>query len=86
MTGHLLNHELIGLETQIVDSTNKSIVGLAGKIIDETKSMFTLETKSGTKIIPKQHSTWRFKVNDQSYTLDGNAISKRPEDRIKVKA
>ena len=86
MTGHLLNHELIGLETQIVDSTNKSIVGLAGKIIDETKSMFTLETKSGTKIIPKQHSTWRFTVNDQSYTLDGNAISKRPEDRIKVKA
>lgn len=86
MMGHLVNHELIGLQTQIVDSTNKSVVGLSGKIIDETKSMFTLDTQNGTKMIPKQHSIWKFTLNDHELLIDGNLISKRPEDRLKVKA
>jgi len=83
MIGHLVNQEFIGLETEIVDSTNKAIIGLAGKIIDETKSMFTLETKSGTKMIPKQHSSWKFAASNQ--IINGKTIAKRPEDRIKVK-
>lgn len=86
MIGHLVNHELIGLQTQIVDSTNKSVVGLSGKIIDETKSMFTLETQNGTKMFPKQYNIWKFTLNDQELLIDGNLISKRPEDRLKVKA
>ena len=82
----LVNHELIGLQTQIVDSSNKALVGLSGKIVDETKSMFIMETKTGTKMFTKQHSNWKFTLNDQEYIIDGNVISKRPEDRIKVKA
>lgn len=84
MTGHLVNHEFIGLNTEIIDSTNKALVGLSGKIVDETKSMFALETKSGTKMIPKQHSVWKFESSNE--IIDGKTISKRPEDRIKVKA
>ena len=30
-------HELIGLDTEILDSSNKQIVGLSGRIVDETK-------------------------------------------------
>ncbi len=78
-----LNSEFIGLRTQIVDSTNKSLIGLNGKIVNETLSMFTLQTDSGSKMIPKQHSAWKF-TNDQ--VINGDLIAKRPEDRIKVKA
>jgi ribonuclease P protein subunit POP4 len=85
MMAQLVNHELIGLQTQIVDSSNKSIIGLSGKIVDETKSMLVLETKSGTKMIPKQHTAWKFTLGDQECVIDGNIISKRPEDRVKVK-
>ncbi|MGQ0771900.1 MAG: ribonuclease P protein component 1 [Nitrososphaerota archaeon] len=85
MAQQIVNHELIGLETQIIDSSNKSLVGLSGKIIDETKFMLTIETENGTKMIPKQHSSWKFTANDQECIIDGKTISKRPEDRIKVK-
>jgi ribonuclease P protein subunit POP4 len=59
---------------------------LSGKIIDETKSMLLIETKNGAKMIPKQHNKWKFVLNNQEFTVDGNTLSKRPEDRIKVKA
>ena len=78
-----LYSEFIGIQTQIVSSTNKSVMGLSGKIIEETKSTFTIQTNSGTKTIPKQHTSWKF-ANDQ--VINGDLIAKRPEDRIKVKA
>jgi RNase P/RNase MRP subunit p29 len=57
---------------------------MSGKIIDETKSMFIIETKNGTKMIPKQHNKWKFAIDNLEFTADGNSLSKRPEDRIKV--
>lgn len=78
-----INSEFIGIHTQIVDSTNKQLIGLNGKIVNETQSMFTINTNNGTKAIPKQYSSWKF-ANDQ--VINGDLIAKRPEDRIKVKA
>jgi ribonuclease P protein subunit POP4 len=83
---NIVNHELIGLDAQILESTNKAFVGLSGKVVNETKSMLLIETKHGTKMITKQHNTWKFRQNDQSFIVNGKNISKRPEDRIKVKA
>lgn len=34
---NIARHEFIGLETSIVESDNLQVVGLHGKIIDETK-------------------------------------------------
>lgn len=78
-----LSSEFIGLHTEITESSNKNIVGIAGKITDESKSTFTIKTNNGTKVIAKDHNTWKFE-NDQ--VINGTLISKRPEDRIKVKA
>ncbi|MFM7797096.1 MAG: ribonuclease P protein component 1 [Candidatus Nitrosotenuis sp.] len=78
-----INSEFIGLQTQIADSTNKSLIGLEGTIAFETQKTFTLQTSRGSKMIPKQHNTWKF-ANDQ--VINGQSIAKRPEDRIKVKA
>lgn len=83
---NIVNHELIGLDAQILESTNKTFVGLSGKIVDETKSMLLIETKHGTKMIAKRYNTWKFGLNDQSFIVNGGNISKRPEDRIKVRA
>jgi len=46
-------HEFIGLETKIINSSNSQVIGLNGTIINETKSMFTLNTQKGMKMIPK---------------------------------
>ena len=83
---NITRHELIGMNTQITESTNSQIIGLNGTIINETKSMFALNTIRGTKSIPKAHTAWEFNVNTQKITIDGSKIQKRSFDRLGGKA
>ena len=85
--GNILSHEFIGLNTEIVQSTNPQIIGLNGRINYETKSMFTISTDNGVKSIPKAQSHWKFALgNKETVIVDGTKIAKRPFDRIGVKA
>ena len=76
-----LKQEYIGTKVKIVDSTNKTLVGLEGTIIDETKNTFKIKTTKGNKNILKNTST--FKINNT--TIKGEQIIKKPQDRIKIK-
>ena len=78
-------HEMVGLQTVISESPNSQIVGLAGTIIDETKSMFTINTKNGFKTIPKKQNTWKFFSDGNEFTLSGNLLEKRSFDRLGTK-
>ena len=78
-------HEFIGLNTQIVNSSNQQVVGLNGTIINETKSMFTINTKKGIKNIPKSTNDWKFIVQNKEITINGPKIAKRPFERIGAK-
>ncbi|MFB5597547.1 MAG: ribonuclease P protein component 1 [Nitrosopumilaceae archaeon] len=80
------SHEIIGLETKIIESSNQQIIGLNGTVVDETKSMFTINTKEGLKKIPKKINKWKFFFNKTSADIDGNLLAKRPQDRLGVKA
>ena len=75
-------HEFIGLETKIINSSNPQVIGLNGTIINETKSMFTLNTEKGMKMIPKLTNDWGFSINNQNMTVKGSTITKRPFERI----
>jgi len=79
-------HELIGLDTEILKSNNSQVVGLNGRIINETKSMFTINTKKGMKMIPKLTNDWGFSINGKKLTVKGSSIAKRPYERIGAKA
>ena len=83
---NITRHELIGLEASIIESTNSQIVGLHGKIIDETKSMFSIHTEKGVKMMAKENSVWKFELNDTFATVNGNAIAKRSYERMGIKA
>jgi len=48
----------IGSNIEIKESKNKSLIGLKGKVIDETKNMFTIETQKGIKKIIKTQVKW----------------------------
>ncbi|MCH8085449.1 MAG: ribonuclease P protein subunit [Nitrosopumilus sp.] len=79
-------HEFIGLHTEIIKSTNPQIIGLNGSIVDETKSMFRINTKNGTKSIAKSNNSWKFSIENKEVIIDGSKIVKRPFDRIGGKA
>lgn len=70
--------ELIGLVIEVVGSKNRTLVGLKGKIIDETKNTITLQNGK-TKKLMKSHI--QIKINNK--IIEGKSLQKRPEDRIK---
>ena len=45
---------LIGMHVRVIESSNPSLVGVDGKIIDETRNMVTLENSKRIKLI-KNH-------------------------------
>ncbi len=83
---NITSHEFVGLHTEIIQSSNPQIIGLNGSIIDETKSMFRINTKKGTKSIAKSKNSWKFSIDGKDTIIDGSKIAKRPFDRIGGKA
>ena len=46
---NIFYHELIGLELKVVDSSNPSLIGLCGTVIDETKKTLLIEVETEVK-------------------------------------
>jgi len=78
----IAKHELIGLVVEIVNSKNKALKGIKGKITDETKNMITIEDGKARKIM-KSQITIKTKIGNKEYEIDGRILVGRPEDRIK---
>ena len=67
-------------------SVNRQVIGAAGRVVDETKSMFALDTKNGIKKFPKAYSQWMFTYSGGKAEIDGTKLTKRSYERIGVKA
>lgn len=83
---NIFKHELIGLNARVISSSNPKIIGLNGTIVDETKSMLTIETSNGMKKIPKNINNWEFSSKEHSFQIDGSKIAKRSHERLEIKA
>lgn len=79
---NITSHEFIGLNTEIIASSNPQVIGLNGRIINETKSMFTINTQRGIKSISKSQNNWKFSIQNKDVIVEGTKIAKRPFDRI----
>ncbi|MBI4019981.1 MAG: ribonuclease P protein component 1 [Candidatus Aenigmarchaeota archaeon] len=82
---NLVRHELVGLEAKVADSTDKGAIGLAGKVVDETRNTMTIETARGEKKFIKDQCTFSFLVGEKWVKVEGSVLVGRPEDRIKKK-
>ncbi len=90
---NIIHHELIGLDTKVVSSTNSSLIGIEGRIVDETKNVLIIETDAQEKKIPKSCSSFRFtipSVDGKRYLpltlkVDGRLLLSQPENRIQTK-
>ncbi len=87
ITKDIARHEFIGLTASTQQSRNKSLAGLEGKVIDETKNSFVLLTKDRErKTVLKKGSTFIFHLPDGSKVrIRGEILAMKPEDRIKMK-
>ena len=74
----ILRGEFIGKQVSIPGRK------VEGKIIDETKNSFLVKTSNARKRILKANSRFHIKADNSFVEVDGNAISLKPEDRIKI--
>jgi ribonuclease P protein subunit POP4 len=81
----IIKHELIGLKVKIVDSKNKSNIGIQGKIIDETKHTIMIESKDEKKRLFKNNITIDVHVDKKIVRINGKLLSGRPKERVKIK-
>lgn len=75
--------EFIGLQLEVVEAKNKSLIGLKGKIINETQKTFTIQTTQGEKMLLKNQITFTTKINNKKVRIVGKVLAKRPEERLK---
>ncbi|MBI5797553.1 ribonuclease P protein subunit [Candidatus Woesearchaeota archaeon] len=80
---NISRHELIGLWVVVVDAQNKSLQGLEGEIVDETKSTLRIKTKNGEKSVLKKGADFKVNLDGQEIIIKGDILVGRPEDRIK---
>ncbi len=80
---NIARHELIGLRITVASSTDPGQAGLSGRIVDETRNTFLLETDCGTKRIPKLNTSLIFSLpNGQRIRVLGSILISQPENRI----
>jgi len=62
----LARHELVGLPVRVVESTDRSQVGIAGVVVSETTNTLVIEADTGAKRIPKAGRTFEFRLVDEA--------------------
>ncbi len=79
-------HELIGLEVEVLEHSDRGLVGLSGRVLWETKNMLVVESSGREVRVPKSFGKFSFKLPGRgvSVLVDGLEIAKAPEDRVKM--
>lgn len=75
-----MRSEFIGLDVVVLSAPYSDI---SGKVVDETKNTFTIETAGTERMVPKSGNEFRFTQNNRQIDIKGKEIQHRPEERIK---
>jgi ribonuclease P protein subunit POP4 len=78
----LVRHELVGLAVEVVDAENPDLVGIAGRIVDETTQTLRVEGPDRVRTVPKAAATLVFELPDaEPVTVEGDRLVARPARR-----
>ena len=84
VTPSIVQYEFIGLETTVIKSSNPHVVGITGRVVDETRNTLTILHNGERKVVIKDTAVFDFVMSDGTVVeLNGKVIMGRPEDRIK---
>ena len=83
---NILRHELIGLEVDVIRSTNRCCDSISGKVVDESRNTLMIKQGESVKRIAKRDALFKFKLPEGCVEVEGSALVSRPEDRVKRKS
>lgn len=78
---NIVLHELVGLNAEVINSSDRAQIGIKGKVIRETKSLLFLDDNKTAKKIVKKISTFKFSDGRDDFVVDGEEIDFRPYER-----
>ena len=76
---HIKYDELIGKFVDVL-SSDQSINGISGFVINETKNTFHILDNKRKKVIPKSHCVFNFTNNPDS--INGKTLIGKPQNRL----
>ncbi len=79
-TSDFMRTEFIGLDVVVLSAP---FSGITGRVVDETKNTFTIESAGTERMVPKSGNEFRFTYQDRQIDIEGSNILHRPEDRMK---
>lgn len=76
---NIYEHELIGLDAEVIDCSDEKKIGISGEVIDESRDTLIIEGKH----IVKENCRFLFQLpGGKEAEISGKDIQGRPEDRI----
>ena len=75
-----MNTTWIGQQLTVVGSTDPTLVGRSGNVIDETQMTVTIVENGQKRLLGK--ASIEFTLNDGTTVLTGASLRQRPEDRM----
>ena len=76
-----MNKTWIGQLLTVVSSTDPTLVGRSGNVIDETQKTVTIIENGQERLLGK--ASIEFTLNDGTTVLTGASLRQRPEDRMR---
>lgn len=84
---NVVRHELVGLCGRVVESSDPSLVGIEGLIVEETTHtlVFSADEDDGEKTVQKAYTAFEFELPDAEATVrvEGDAVDARPAERVR---
>ena len=74
----IINLPWLSRNLEVTDSTDPTLVGISGTVVDETRR--TILVNTGGNEVTLANNTIRFTIEDEE--IDGTLVGQRPEERI----
>jgi ribonuclease P protein subunit POP4 len=80
---NVLYHEIVGLKTKVVQSSDPTLTGLQGVTVFETRNTLSIRTGQSVKMVPKASAT-KIEVSTPSGAcfISGSSLIGKPENRV----
>mgnify|MGYP000612592586 CR=1 FL=1 len=80
----LPRHELVGLDTEVVEAPSPDLVGVHGEVVAETKQTLGIDRGDRVSHVPKAGATFAFDIDGERVRVGGQRIVARPARRTEL--
>ena len=80
MSTNVIHVEWTGKHARVTTAPNKSLEGMEGVVVDETRNTVIIETEKGVKRVPKHGTVFEI----DGHEVIGDEVLVPPEERIKL--